>query len=162
MGVASFDYWIVSRVTWLAPMIHDENIESQKIGIAMTEETRALFEERFGLTDPYRVKREELLKDDKVFLREMSNLGPPRDDDGKVDRATWVFWWCMILDTHLPIIANYGRYPYRNAILGRESTAAENRWLDDTSHIAEAPADVAARIKSDIAKGIWTPLGQSA
>lgn len=30
---------------------------------------------------------------------------------------------------HKAIIDAFGRYPYRNAVLGRENTAAEERWL---------------------------------
>ena len=32
---------------------------------------------------------------------------------------------------HKAIIDRFGRYPYRNAALGRESTAEEQAWLDD-------------------------------
>lgn len=32
---------------------------------------------------------------------------------------------------HRAIIERFGRYPYRNAVLGRESTADEERWLND-------------------------------
>ena len=31
---------------------------------------------------------------------------------------------------HRDIIAKFGRFPHRNAVLGRESTAAEIEWLD--------------------------------
>ncbi|OAR01457.1 hypothetical protein LLEC1_07430 [Akanthomyces lecanii] len=156
----TFDYWLVTRLLWIAPISHDEDLESQRIALDLAEETRSMVEERFGVKDPYRATREELLKDDLAFLREMSRGGPPKAADGSIDRATWIFWWCMILDAHWPIIERFGRYPYRNAILGRQSTEQEKRWLDDTSHIAEAPPDVAEAVRSDIAKGIWTPLGQ--
>ncbi|XWX00142.1 hypothetical protein V2A60_008161 [Cordyceps javanica] len=161
-GVSSFDYWLVSRVMWIAPITHDETLESQRITLDLVEETRSLAEERFGVKDPYRATRDELLGDDLAFLREMTKGGPPRTADGGIDRATWIFWWCMILDAHWPIIERFGRYPYRNAILGRDSTEQEKRWLDDTSHIAEAPPDVAEAIRKDIEKGVWTPLGQNA
>lgn len=159
-GVSSFDYWLVSRLVWIAPISHDEDLESQRIALELVEETRAMVEDRFGVKDPYRAARDELLKDDLAFLREMPKGVPPKAADGSIDRAAWIFWWCMILDAHWPIIARFGRYPYRNAILVRQSTEDEKRWLDDTSHVAEAPHDVAEAIRSDIAKGVWTPLGQ--
>ena len=31
---------------------------------------------------------------------------------------------------HFDVIAQFGRYPHRNRVLGRESTAAEQAWLD--------------------------------
>ncbi|OAA75797.1 hypothetical protein LEL_07785 [Akanthomyces lecanii RCEF 1005] len=159
-GVSSFDYWLVSRLVWIAPISHDEDLESQRIALELTEETRSMVEDRFGVKDPYRATREELLKDTLAFLREMPKGVPPKATDGSTDRATWMFWWCMILDAHWPIIERFGRYPYRNAILGRQSTEEEKQWLDATSHVAEAPPDVAEAIKRDIARGIWTPFGQ--
>ncbi|KAJ3492794.1 hypothetical protein NLG97_g5145 [Lecanicillium saksenae] len=160
VGVQSFDYWIVSRLSWIAPISHDEDLESQRIALDLMEETRSMVEDRFDVKDPYRATRDALLKDDLAFLREMCKGGAPRDADGGIDRASWIFWWCMIIDAHWPIIERFGRYPYRNAILGRHSTDEEKKWLDDTSHIAEAPADVAKAIAADAAKGVWTPLGQ--
>lgn len=160
LGVQSFDYWLVSRLMWIAPLSHAEDLDSQRIALAMVEETRTMVEERFGTKDPYRAKRDALLKDDLAFLREVCKGFAPRDDAGTIDRETWIFWWCMILDSHWPIIENFGRYPYRNAILGRKSTDAEKKWLDDTAHVAEAPEDVAKAIADDVAKGVWTPLGQ--
>jgi hypothetical protein len=66
----------------------------------------------------------------------------------------------MILDAHWPIIKRFGRYPYRNAIFGRVSTEEEGKWLDDTGHFGEASPEVAERIRKDVEKGQWTPLGQ--
>ncbi|MEM7083998.1 MAG: DUF924 family protein [Pseudomonadota bacterium] len=34
---------------------------------------------------------------------------------------------------HKAIIDQFGRYPYRNAILGRDSTAAERKWMETNS-----------------------------
>ncbi len=31
---------------------------------------------------------------------------------------------------HFEVIEKYGRYPSRNAVLGRESTDAEKEWLE--------------------------------
>ena len=35
------------------------------------------------------------------------------------------------LEGHHRLIADFGRFPYRNAVLGRESTPQEQRYLDD-------------------------------
>ena len=32
---------------------------------------------------------------------------------------------------HRDVIAEFGRFPRRNAVLGRETTGAEQAWLDD-------------------------------
>lgn len=62
-------------------------------------------------------------------------------------------------DLHKPIIDAHGRYPYRNAIEGRDSTEAELEWVEKTYHFAEASLEVAKRVREDIAAGKWAPLG---
>ncbi|KAF8176358.1 hypothetical protein K438DRAFT_1770558 [Mycena galopus ATCC 62051] len=52
-----------------------------------------------------------------------------------------------------PIIDRFGRYPYRNAIQGLESTDEEKEWIEKTDHFGEAPSDVAKKVKEDIARG---------
>ncbi|KAF7554350.1 hypothetical protein G7Z17_g2954 [Cylindrodendrum hubeiense] len=163
-GVSSFEHWVGIRITWSAPFLHAEDLESQKIGLELAEETRAAVEAYAGVRDPYRATRDALLKDDLAFLREMPKGPPMRDgQDGvesNITMSSWAFWWCMILDAHWPIIERFGRYPYRNAILGRDSTAEELKWLDDTGHIAVAPSEIAARVREDVEKGRWTALGR--
>lgn len=34
-------------------------------------------------------------------------------------------------ERHRAIVARFGRFPYRNEVLGRETTAEEQAWLDD-------------------------------
>ncbi|MEX2453725.1 MAG: DUF924 family protein [Rhodospirillaceae bacterium] len=40
--------------------------------------------------------------------------------------------WVDYAVQHLVIIEKFGRFPHRNAILGRTCTEAEERWLEDT------------------------------
>jgi len=46
-------------------------------------------------------------------------------------------------DLHADIVDQYGRFPHRNAILGRENTAAENEYLsgDDVPTFGQADED---------------------
>lgn len=159
MGVMSFSYWVATQVMWAAPFLHAEDLESQQIGLDLSEELRRAVEDRSGQKDPCRETREVALKDDLFFLREVAK-GPPVDEAQlSISITNWTFWWCMILDSHWPIIKRFGRYPYRNAILGRVSTDEEKRWLDDTGHFGEASPEVAEKIREDVEKGQWTPLG---
>lgn len=158
VGATCFDYWLVTRVIWAAPFLHAEDLESQKIGLEMSEETRVAVEAYTGQTDPYRAMRDETMTDDTLFLREVVKGLPVKD--GKLSMGEYAFWWCRTLDAHWPIIEHFGRYPYRNAILGRETTEAEMKWLDVTGHFSEASPELAARVREDIAKGRWTPLGE--
>jgi hypothetical protein len=66
----------------------------------------------------------------------------------------------MIFDAHPPIVKTFGRYPYRNGAIGRESTPRELEWLEKTDHFAEVEPEVAMRIREDVLAGRWTPLGE--
>ncbi|GKU05907.1 hypothetical protein FLAG1_06702 [Fusarium langsethiae] len=159
-GCTSFSYWVATQTMWAAPFLHAEDLESQTTGLDLSEELRRSVEKYTGVKDPYRKTRDVTMTDDLLFLREVIK-GPPVEDGGAdISMATWTFWWCMILDAHWPIIKRFGRYPYRNAVLGRFSTEEEKKWLDDTGHFGEAPPDVAERIRKDVEEGKWTPLGQ--
>ena len=159
MGITSFSYWVATQVMWAAPFLHAEDLESQQIGLDLSEELRQAVEKRTEKNDPYRETRDDTLKDDLLFLREVVK-GPPLDEsETSISITNWTFWWCMILDSHWPIIKRFGRYPYRNAILGRVSTDKEKKWLDDTGHFGEASPEVAEKIREDVEKGQWTPLG---
>jgi uncharacterized protein (DUF924 family) len=39
------------------------------------------------------------------------------------------------IDQHRQVLQKFGRYPQRNAEFGRENTAAEKAWLDDTENL---------------------------
>jgi uncharacterized protein (DUF924 family) len=39
------------------------------------------------------------------------------------------------IDQHRQVLQKFGRYPQRNAEFGRETTAAEKAWLDDTENL---------------------------
>jgi uncharacterized protein (DUF924 family) len=39
--------------------------------------------------------------------------------------------WLDFARKHREVIARFGRFPHRNAVLGRESTAEERAFLED-------------------------------
>lgn len=155
----SFDYWIVMQTLWSAPFLHAEDLDSQRIGVILAEETRKTVQTYSGERDPYHEERETILGNDKIFLQEVFK-GPIDKFGPRISLSEWAYWWCMIKDAHWPIIRRFGRYPYRNAILGRDSTEEEKKWLEATGHVAEAPPELAARIREDVEKGSWTLLGE--
>jgi len=153
----SLDYWIAVRF-WLAtPFVHSELADDQEISVEFTEETRVVVERESGIEDPYRAQRKAILADLYGFPR-VHHAGPPQGEG--VTRESWTFWMTMLMDIHKPIIDRYGRYPYRNAICGRDSTTEEREWAKNTGHFAEASEEVARKIKQDVEQGRWTPLGQ--
>ncbi|KAF4343642.1 hypothetical protein FBEOM_2382 [Fusarium beomiforme] len=159
-GVTSFSYWVSTQVMWAAPFLHAEDLGSQQIGLELSNELRLTVEEYTYTHDPYLKIRNQTLKDDLLFIREVVK-GPPKDENNSISMTTWTYWWCMILDAHWPIIARFGRYPYRNAAFGRPSTKEEEKWLDDMNHFSEAAPEDARRIREDVENGRWTPLGEN-
>ncbi len=154
---AGLDYWIGVRFWLDTPFVHSEHRQRQEIALAFTDETRSVVESVSGQEDPYRSKRGEILTDVYAFPR-VYMAGPPEGDD--VTRESWTFWMSMLMDVHVPIIGRFGRYPYQNAILGRQSTEEEAAWIEKTEHFAEEDEDVARKIKEDIKQGRWRPLGE--
>lgn len=151
------DYWLGVRFWLGTPFVHSERRENQEIALAFTEETRLVVESVSGWTDPYRAKRDEILSDLYAFPR-VYKEGPPQGED--VTRESWTFWMGMLMDIHKPIIDRYGRYPYLNDMCGRESTAAEEEWIERTGHFEEVDKEVARKIREDVRLGRWTPLGR--
>lgn len=154
---AELDYWISVRFWFCTPFVHSEKLENQEIALKFTEETRVKVEKVSGQTDPYRTKRKEILQDIYGFPR-LYLKGPPQGND--VTRERWTFWVGMLMDIHKPIVDKFGRYPYLNAILGREWQQEENEWIEKVKHFGETDDEVARRVKEDVRLGRWTPLGR--
>jgi uncharacterized protein (DUF924 family) len=155
--VTSLDYWIAVRFWLVTPFVHSEAAEDQEIAVEFTEETRTVVEQASGVVDPYRTQREAILTDLYGFPM-VFRAGPPQGTN--VTREGWTFWMAMLMDVHKPIIDRYGRYPYLNSICGRDSTAEEREWIENTQLFAGVGEETAKMIKQDIERGQWTPLGQ--
>lgn len=153
---ASFDYWTCVRFWMGAPFVHSESLENQEIALGFTDTTRRAVEAETGATDPWRARRDEVLSDLYGFPN-VVRAGPPQGED--VTLETWTWWWTMLLDIHKPIIDRFGKYPYTNAVRGRESTKEELDWAEKTSHFAEVSAEVAKQLEEDYKAGVWQPLG---
>jgi uncharacterized protein (DUF924 family) len=152
----TFNHWAVIQFWFMAPLAHAEDLQYQAWMTEIAEELRAEVEKSTGIEDPYRVSRKEKSADPTAFSNQ-ARAGPPYHANVSMDE--FVFWFLMIYDYHPAIIQTFGRYPYRNLTLGRESTEAEQAYLNDTDHLFEVSADVAVKIREDILAGTWTPLG---
>jgi uncharacterized protein (DUF924 family) len=153
---ASLDYWLRVRRLFSCPHVHCGTLESQELALAFNEETRRTVEQITGQTDPNRAERHEILSDIYGFPRMLSEGAP-----GHLTTASWCWWTLKLSDIHKPIIDKFGRYPYRNAVQGLDSTEEEQEWIEKTNHFAEASPDVAKLVREDIAAGRWTPLGST-
>ncbi|KAK7052052.1 hypothetical protein R3P38DRAFT_2858276 [Favolaschia claudopus] len=152
----SFDFWILLRLWLGAPLVHNGTPHGQKIALAFSDETRRVVEEISSQVDPNRADRGKILSDIFAFPR-MIEEGPPVDEG--VTAASWTYWMMKLMDVHKPIVDRFGRYPYQNNIRGLESTKEEKDWIEKVDHFGEAPSDIAKKVKEDIERGRWTPLG---
>jgi uncharacterized protein (DUF924 family) len=153
----SFDFWLATQLYFVAPLVHSESLEHQELAVGLNEQLRNMVEIATGSKDPYAPQREKILSD-YYGLSSFFQKGPPQGPD--VTAATWAFWSIKLLDLHRPIIHHFLRYPYCNAVQGRENTPEEEEFLVRTNRLGEPPPDVIKRIKEDIAAGRWSPLGQ--
>jgi uncharacterized protein (DUF924 family) len=154
---ASFDFWLMARLWLMAPVVHSEVLADHEMAQLMNEEVRVEVEKFTGKTDPYRAKRAELLVDIYGFGR-MYREGPPQENGIRMDE--WFFWMWAVADVHKPIIDKFGKYPYQDVAKGREPTDEEKEWtIIFENGIDNSNSEVAKRIREDVAKGRWTPLG---
>jgi uncharacterized protein (DUF924 family) len=154
---ASFDFWVFTRLWFIAPLIHAEVLADHELGKLLDEEVRVEVEKFSGKVDPYRAKRAELAVDTHAFGR-MYREGPPLENGVKMDE--WFFWMWTVIDVHKPIIEKFGKYPYQDVAKGRVSTEEEREWtIIFQNGVDKSNSEVAKRIREDVLKGRWTPLG---
>jgi hypothetical protein len=152
---STFEYWVCIASEFNATMAHQESIGDQQLSAVRIEQLRRAVEGFSGHRDPAR-----------------DGSSPPLDEYSLIDIVTHVdldqdwpfhkaaFFSFRVDDAHGPIIDKFGRYPYRNAIEGRDSTPDELEWIRNTGHFAEARPEVAERVRRDMEAGTWTPLGR--
>jgi len=161
---ASTAFWLLARVWLAAPLAHSEEVSTQELCVAFVEESRRAAEEASGTMDLWRARRAEVLSDVHLFpltLLEGVARPPGLPEGAEITMESIVYGMGMLMDAHKPIIDRFGRYPYANAIRGRDSTAEELEWIERTKHLGEAPPEVARLIREDMEAGRWRPLGSS-
>lgn len=152
----SFDYSTVMLLWLIAIFAHSEDIGDHARGASLAEELRRAVEDRAGKTDPARLMEEENSTNVHTFLKLMI-YEPPKWEGTK--QEDFVFWLLRVFRAHTPFIRKFGRYPYRNASMGRVSTAEEIQYLEETSYFAaEENQEVIKRIRQDVEAGDWSPL----
>jgi uncharacterized protein (DUF924 family) len=81
--------------------------------------------ERVFVYLPY--EHSESAKDQETSIRLYTEL---RDDAPDSQRSTFA-GYLDYAEQHKAIIGRFGRYPHRNAVVGRDSTAAESAFLEE-------------------------------
>lgn len=152
---ATFEYWACVAIEFNSTMAHHESTADQQLSATNTEQLRCAVEDFSGHRDPVRDDSSAPL-DEYSMVDIVSHVDLGRD--WALHEASFLFF--SVDDAHKPIIDRFGRYPYRNAIEGRDSTLDEVEWIQKTAHFAEASPEVAKRVKQDMAARRWTPLGE--
>ncbi|VUC25890.1 unnamed protein product [Clonostachys rosea] len=133
----TFDYFLILRLYFGAPLVHHE--KTAEAAVKFTEETRTLIEERFNVRDP--IREQPGKRWDMYGFPKMISAGPPAE---LRDTASGGFWIQHLMDVHKPPLDKFGRYPYRNWVLGREMTAAEEEWIGKADYFKPPPEDSAS------------------
>lgn len=151
----SFEYWAAVLIFLASPFAHAENIECQVIQSTMVEVLRRETESHYGTTDQLHARDPDMRdSEDTLSFARIARTWATRS--GEV--ADHIFCYCWIMDAHPPIIRVFGRYPYRNAAVGRISTEDEKVFLDQTQHYGEIDEASATSVMDDVQSGVWTPL----
>ncbi|GJE93003.1 hypothetical protein PsYK624_091620 [Phanerochaete sordida] len=151
----SLDYATAARFWFYAPLIHSENLEFHGMQLLLVDDMRRVVEKSVGRTDPARATMTDDLKDIYGFAK-LLRSAPIREG---IDMGDFFFWLLRLAVLHVPLIQEFGRYPYRNNSVGRVSTAAEEQYAKDTDYFAmERDEEVIKKIRADVEAGIWSPL----
>lgn len=109
-------------------------------------------------SDPSRSLDEEDQGDLALFARLVRNASEGVDVMSRAD-AMWRLY--RVVRGHESIIRTYGRYPCRNAVLGRPDTSEEIKFLVLVDNFEVADEHVAQSIKEDVQAGRIRPLQAS-
>lgn len=146
-----FEAYMVITSLLLSAADHSESLERHEILRQIQKHRRAALGEASGHSDPFAERLDE--NDPLAFPRFMRSEKPHI-------RNVYDFLYLRmaIIDIHYPIIAKFGRYPWRNGNIGRLSTQQELQFLEDSDHFGDLDQDVKAQIDADIAAERCTPF----
>lgn len=117
---STFEYWICIASEFNAAMAHQESIGDQQLSAVRIKQLRQAVKGFSGHRDPARDGSSPRL-DEYSLVDIVSHVD--LDQDWSFHKAA--FFSFRVDDAHGPIISKFGRYPYRNAIEGRDSTPDE-------------------------------------
>ncbi|KAK0639956.1 hypothetical protein B0T16DRAFT_450484 [Cercophora newfieldiana] len=155
-GKVTMDYYIPVRIWFGTPFVHCDTVASQERAVRYFDEVRTLVEGVTGTTDPYRQGREGRMQDVYVMFKVLEE-GVPIPKEG-LRMEGFVYWMCMLMDVHKPVVDRFGRYPTKNLYAGREDTEEEKKWMEEVGRGSIA-VDLRERLRLDFEQGVWTDLG---
>ncbi len=159
------DHWFFALFWFMAPITHSELLVDQEYQVTIWDSAKKdNMKINHGLSDPYaEALKGELGRDVLAFAREVEKGLPTEEELGRpLSFGDYVYWFAMIFHIHLPIIDKFGRYPYRNGAVGRDTTEEEKDFLVKTGYWSCVDEEVAEKIREDLEKGVWSPLNTTA
>lgn len=166
----SLQRWLHGGYTWQDALprcvyyntafCHAEDPEYHARGQQICEQHRVNAETASGRPDPTRTNIEARMTEghvDALIQLVTAEVIPPRYLL-RERHEDFVYFDCQIVRVHKPAIDKFGRYPWRNAGLGRKSTVGEKVFLKSIGGFAKVDADVARQLSDDVANGEWQPL----
>ncbi|KAL7005773.1 hypothetical protein EMMF5_004688 [Cystobasidiomycetes sp. EMM_F5] len=140
--------------------VHSESVQDNAISTVKAEEFRKDIERITGMQDPSRTAAKALAMEHEVDALPrlvMADLIPPVYFSR--DSFQDFFWFDMQINrVHQPILETFGRYPWRNAALGRDLSQEENAYMLSIRGFADVDQAIARDIRNDAQNGIWRPL----
>lgn len=121
-GELSYAHTALMRLWLYAPLIHSEDYADQHLASGLLESLRRDTEAHYGVRDPTR-RSDRAIPGDVGALARLVKGGPP--PCGGRDVHTMIYWSAMVARAHAPVVRVFGRFPDRNAVLGREDTEEE-------------------------------------
>ncbi|KAF9463672.1 hypothetical protein BDZ94DRAFT_1258266 [Collybia nuda] len=145
---------VIIRKFWLyIPLVHSEDIADHEAVAPMLEQMRLEVEAHSGRKDRSRDSDMGDAKDTTLFPK-LIREGPPKSS------PEFFFWMFRLFRVHMLIIAEFGRYPYRNYAEGRDSTEREKEYLKLTEDFGRprlTDTEV-QKLKDDRKAGVWDEL----
>ena len=157
----STEQWLWAVDVFLTPCVHSEVLELHDYSTHHFGDAAKVIRDLYPeIVDPYEKRLEgEFGKSIYTFAEEVQRGIPTLESLGRTPTfADAIYWYKMIDHVHRPVIAHFGRYPYRNLAMGRESTPEEIKFQEDNHHFAEIDGESARQIRSDVLQGVWRPL----
>nr|OQO23335.1 hypothetical protein B0A51_09168 [Rachicladosporium sp. CCFEE 5018] len=141
----------------LLPFVHAEDLAAQTRAQTLSETTRKAVEAHFHLHDPSRHDPRADISHPASLPRLVAGPIPPVYYTGK-GYEVFFFFDCQVNRAHVGVLEKFGRYPWRNAPLGRDSTGSEMEYLEEIGDFARMEERVAGEIREDVRRWIWRPL----
>lgn len=148
---------MLRRSILLLSMEHAEDSTFKSRVAKVHEEIRQMAEEHYNRPDPTRT--DPRVSDDNVtsLPRLVSEPMPPPYLDA-TEHADYFFFQALLNRCHAPPLKEFKRYPWRNAILGREDTREEAEYLGSIVNFNPTDPDVTEDIRRDVQAGVFRPL----